>query len=137
MMRSICSVLGMVLALSFGACGDDEMANADSIERTLAWDGGAVRVAFELETPRVGQNPFAVTVSRVDTGAAVTDLTVTAVPDMPSMGHGSSHNVDPIHVGGGRYEGSVNLTMPGEWRVLLEFERNGEWLGETEYAITP
>ena len=136
MMRSMYSILGMVLALSLGACGDDEMANADPIERTLAWSEGDVLVALELEAPRVGQNPFAVTVNRVDTGAAVTDLTVTAVPDMPAMGHGSSHNVDPIHVGDGRYEGSVNLTMPGEWRIVLEFERHDESLGTTEYAIT-
>jgi hypothetical protein len=48
-----------------------------------------------------------------------TDLTTYLTPTMPSMGHGSSGNVDPIHKLNGMYTGKVNLTMTGDWD--LEF----------------
>lgn len=91
-------------------------------------------------TPTVGKNPFTVTVhQRADmmgmSWAALDDLVVTATPDMPSMGHGSTGNVDPVHVAAGRYDGSVNLTMPGTWRIVLAFARDGVELGAVEYTI--
>jgi hypothetical protein len=90
---------------------------------------------------QVGQNPFTVTVNRKTDmhgmmWEPLTDLTVTAVPDMPSMGHGSPGNIDPTHVEGGRYDGSVNLTMPGQWRIVLGFARGDEELGTVEYSIS-
>lgn len=90
---------------------------------------------------KVGQNPFTVTVNRKTdmhgmTWEAVGDLEVKVVPDMPSMGHGSPGNIDPVHVAAGRYDGSVNLTMPGQWRIVLEFARGGQELGTVEYTMT-
>lgn len=90
---------------------------------------------------KVGQNPFTVTVNRKTdmhgmTWESVGDLAVTVVPDMPSMGHGSPGNVDPVHVAAGRYDGSVNLTMPGQWRIVLGFSRGGQEIGTVEYAVT-
>lgn len=90
---------------------------------------------------KVGQNAFTVTVNqKADMHgmmwSSVEDLVVTAVPDMPSMGHGSPNNVDPVHVGGGRYDGSVNLTMPGQWRIVLTFARGGMSMGSVEYVIS-
>lgn len=90
---------------------------------------------------KVGQNPFTVTVNeKADMHGMMweplSDLTVTAVPDMPSMGHGSPGNIDPAHVQAGRYDGSVNLTMPGQWRIVLGFSRGGQEIGTVEYMIT-
>lgn len=132
MIRAI-SILSVFVALSLVACADETPAPTN--EKVVSWGGVEVVVALELDTPRVGHNPFAVTVAYQD-GGPITDLTVTVVPDMPSMGHGSSGNVDPTHVGDGRYEGSANLTMPGEWRIVLDFVRDGEPVGSVEYAIS-
>lgn len=43
------------------------------------------------------------------------------VPEMPSMGHGSPNNVDPVSVGNGKYDGKVNFTMTGYWKLNLDF----------------
>lgn len=88
----------------------------------------------------VGRNDFTVTVHRKTdmmgmSWGALDDLTISATPDMPSMGHGSTGNVDPVHVAAGRYDGSVNLTMPGTWRVKLSFARGGLTLGSVEYTL--
>ncbi|RPI69704.1 MAG: hypothetical protein EHM43_00860 [Ignavibacteriae bacterium] len=48
-----------------------------------------------------------------------TDLVPKLTPTMPSMGHGSNGNVDPVHKLNGVYTGKVNLTMTGNWD--LEF----------------
>jgi len=90
---------------------------------------------------KVGQNPFTVTVNKkADMHGMMweplSDLTVTAAPDMPSMGHGSPGNIDPVHVQAGRYDGSVNLTMPGQWRIVLGFARGGAEIGTVEYSIS-
>lgn len=90
---------------------------------------------------KVGQNPFTVTVNRKTDmhgmmWESVGDLEVTVVPDMPSMGHGSPGNIDPVHAAAGRYDGSVNLTMPGQWRIVLGFSRAGQEIGTVEYTIT-
>ena len=63
------------------------------------------------------------------------DCAITVTPDMPSMGHGSTHNVDPVHVANGRYEGRVNFTMPGLWRDVFAFSRDGVPLGTVEYSF--
>lgn len=101
----------------------------------------AALVTFTFDAaPRVGQNTFTVTVHhKTDmhgmAWAPDDDFAITATPDMPSMGHGSTMNVDPIHVGAGRYEGSLNFTMPGLWRVLLGFSRGGTSVGTLEYTF--
>lgn len=48
-------------------------------------------------------------------------MTITMEPEMPSMGHGSPNNVDPVHMGMGHYKGKVNFTMTGLWHLNLGF----------------
>lgn len=40
-------------------------------------------------------------------------------PSMPSMGHGSEGNSQPVARRKGRYLGAVNYTMTGDWRLSL------------------
>jgi hypothetical protein len=71
---------------------------------------------------KVGNNPFEVTVHRMESMMsfpAATDLAIEIIPEMPSMGHGSPNNVNPVHIANGHYLGSVNFTMTGEWRINL------------------
>lgn len=70
------------------------------------------------------------------TFSAVTDLTLVMTPDMPSMGHGSPNNVDPIHKGNGHYEGKVNFTMTGEWRIQVELYQGSTVIGTTAFTTT-
>ena len=52
---------------------------------------------------------------------AVDGYTMTMVPEMPSMGHGSPNNVDPVSNGNGKYDGKVNFTMTGYWKLNMDF----------------
>jgi len=49
------------------------------------------------------------------------DAQLTVNPTMPSMGHGSNGNVDPVHVTGANYRTTVNLIMSGEWNIEFSF----------------
>lgn len=108
----------------------DAMGGTTAAVVTLNFDGPLA----------AGQNTFTVTVHQKGdmmgmVWDAIEDLTITATPDMPSMGHGSSGNIDPVHVAAGRYEGSVNLFMPGTWRIILGFEKGQADLGTIEYVV--
>ena len=55
----------------------------------------------------------------------VDDFQLTMTPEMPSMGHGSPNNVDPVSSGKGRYKGKVNFTMTGDWRLHFKLVKAG------------
>lgn len=46
-------------------------------------------------------------------------------PFMPDMGHGSSQNETAQSQGDGRYQGTVNFSMPGFWQVKVRIIKNG------------
>lgn len=54
----------------------------------------------------------------------VTNMDIVFWPEMVSMGHSSTGNVDPVHVANGLYSGTVNLSMAGDWRFHLELSQN-------------
>lgn len=49
-----------------------------------------------------------------------TDLSLVTTPWMPSMGHGSSDNENPLHREKGLYSGKVNFNMAGNWDVYID-----------------
>jgi len=72
--------------------------------------------------PKVGVNDFGLAIhtrASMMSFPPATGLTVTMVPTMPSMGHGSPNNVNPVHTANGHYKGSVNFTMTGTWVIDL------------------
>lgn len=78
--------------------------------------------------PKVGINDFVVVAyTRQDAmnWPAVNDLTFEMEPEMPSMGHGSPNNVNPVFTTNGHYAGKVNFTMTGDWRIHLSVSRAG------------
>ena len=73
--------------------------------------------------PEVGQNEFEVVIHRMGSMmdyTPVENLSLTIDPQMPSMGHGSSNNVNPSHTGAGHYVGTANFTMPGTWVIGVD-----------------
>lgn len=92
-----------------------------------------------LEDPIVGLNPVRLSIARRETLTDfpfVEDLTVTVETYMPSMGHGSTGNVDPSGSGGGHYEGVVAFNMTGDWEVTFAVtDTSGTELGQVVYAL--
>lgn len=126
--------------LSFGELQVSERAIPARKDLVVGESKYIVTLNFADGAPAVGESPVVVTVHQVmHMGAMfppVTDLGITMTPFMPTMGHGSSGNVDPVHTAHGEYEGLVNFNMLGAWRITLELRRAGEKLGEVVYDFT-
>lgn len=85
---------------------------------------------------KVGNNPFEITIHKMESMMsfpAVTDLTAEIIPEMPSMGHGSPNNVNPVHLSNGHYAGTVNFTMTGDWRIHLTIKKDGRLISDKSY----
>lgn len=77
----------------------------------------------EPMAPEMGLNDFQLMIYKRESMMSfppATDLKVEIEPEMPSMGHGSPNNENPIHVEDGLYSGKVNFTMTGYWKVNVK-----------------
>jgi len=77
---------------------------------------------------KVGMNPFEITIHNMKSMMEFPpcdDFTVVITPEMPSMGHGSPNNVNPVYVTNGHYVGTVNFTMTGAWRINMLIKKSG------------
>ena len=87
---------------------------------------------------RVGINDVEFLVHESTDGFAfqpVEGLATTLEPTMPSMGHGSEGNVDPVHAHDGWYTGRVNFTMTGEWDLALELFGGEELVAAANFLV--
>ncbi len=57
-------------------------------------------------------------------------LTLDFHPEMTSMKHGSSNNVNPQGSGAGIYKGKVNFSMSGDWRLFFNISKGDTQLGK-------
>lgn len=76
----------------------------------------------EPSGPEVGMNDFIVTAhvkESMMSFPALEDLNIEFEPMMPSMGHGSPNNENPVHILDGHYQGIVNFTMSGWWELNM------------------
>jgi YtkA-like len=91
------------------------------------------------EKMKVGVNDFEVTAYKMVGPyefAPVEDYTIVLTPEMPSMGHGSPNNVNPVYTAGGHYKGKVNFTMTGDWRLNLSISKNGAAVKDLYFDVT-
>jgi len=94
--------------------GTDGASYVVSLLRPVTWKVGMNDVEFLLHKRVSGMD-----------WPAVTDFTMVMTPWMTSMNHGSANNIDPVHVGNGHYNGEVNYTMTGDWRLHLQLNQSG------------
>lgn len=87
--------------------------------------------------PKVGMNDFELAIHKRETGMSwpiVAGLTVEIEPEMPTMGHGSPGNVNPVYTSMGHYKGTVNYTMTGLWRVHITVkDAGGSVMNDSNY----
>ncbi len=85
---------------------------------------------------KVGNNPFEITIHTMASMMSFPccdDFTVEITPEMPSMGHGSPNNVNPVLTTMGHYVGSVNFTMTGAWRINMVFKKGDRVIGKNAF----
>jgi hypothetical protein len=87
---------------------------------TLASDSGALRLTLTAPNgATVGTGTFEMAVADATDGSPRDGLTVSVVPWMPAMGHGTAPSTVTAE-GGGRYRlDDVYLFMPGSWELEI------------------
>lgn len=111
---------------------DVEVDDSNRVETFVGSDENKYILTWiEPNEPEVGINDLVVSLHKQESMTsfpAVTDATVEFEPWMPSMGHGSSNNVNPVHEESGFYHGEVNYNMTGDWELRFDITLNGEEL---------
>lgn len=92
---------------------------------TALHDGGKYFITLiDPASPKVGINDMEIAIYKkasMMSFPADNSLSVALTPEMPTMGHGSPNNVNPVSMGKGHYKGKVNFTMTGLWKLNLDF----------------
>lgn len=87
--------------------------------------------------PQTGMNDFELMIYKRESMMSfppVSDLQIEMSPMMPSMGHGSPNNENPVMQGPGHYAGQFNCTMSGLWQVdLVIKDASGKVLDDQGY----
>lgn len=94
--------------------GTDGINYIISLKRPVAWSVGSNDLVVLLHK-RQDMMHFPV----------VDSMELVFTPEMVSMGHGSTGNVDPVSIGSGYYQGIASLSMSGDWRFHFELKKNG------------
>lgn len=90
----------------------------------------------EPNAPIVGANSFKIaiyTMENMMSFVPVNYLAVEIEPEMPSMGHGSNGNINPVFTNNGMYEGTVSFNMTGDWRIHLALNQDNELVKDGIY----
>jgi hypothetical protein len=96
-------------------------ADTDTTGMYIAW-------APPAKPDYIGMNDLELVVFRRQADhswAPDSSYSLTINPVMPSMGHGSDGNVNPVHEALGHYLGKVNYSMAGDWKVTVTPVKNG------------
>lgn len=97
-------------------------------------DGSRIILSYvDPLKPKVGTNDLQIaihTTADMMTFSEANDFTVQMTTEMPSMGHGSPNNTNPVSVSAGLYKGKVNFTMPGDWKLHFKLLKNGVTVAE-------
>ena len=101
-------------------------------------DGNSYFITMiEPTAPEIGINDFSVAVHMRESMMSfppVESFIIEIEPEMPSMGHGSINNVDPVHMDMGHYLGKVNFSMSGYWKInMLLKDADGNVLDDTHF----
>jgi len=91
---------------------------------------------IEPSSPEVGVNDLEWTVHQRESMMSfppVENFQISIEPTMPSMGHGSPNNVDPVHMNSGHYMGKVNFTMTGVWRIDFNLTDGTHMVDDDQY----
>ncbi len=120
---------------------DSSIFSINPSSRTLiySWENTALQRTMFLTmisptAPRVGLNPVEMLLHKtadMNSYEEITDAQMYIRPWMETMGHGSANNVDPVYTTGGKYVGTVNFNMPGEWFLYDSIKVGGNFITNT------
>lgn len=111
----------------------------ESKSQLFKWNNSVTQREYVLtlidpNSPRVGLNTLNMMLhesANSQTYYEVESAEMFIRPWMEAMGHGSGNNVNPVYNGGGRYSGTVNFTMAGEWFLYDSIKVNSSFITGT------
>ena len=110
-------------------------AAADIADDTVAGPF-RIRVSLPDGTPTTGDNRLRIELKTL-AGEVVTDAAIRAVAQMPEMpGMGAVEVADLSHAGDGVYEGTLSLTIAGDWVLAVDAETEAQGHGDRVLALT-
>ncbi len=122
---------------NFDISVDNPATSVLSVFTALAPDNNKLVLSIlEPSKPKVGINDIEFTLHRKASmmdWPADDSYTIEITPEMPSMGHGSPNNVNPVSSGNGHYKGKVNFTMTGEWKINVLVKKGGNTISKDLY----
>ena len=122
---------------NFDITVDNPTTTVLTVFTALAPDNSKLVLSIlEPSKPKVGINDIEFTLHRKASmmdWPADDSYTIEITPEMPSMGHGSPNNVNPVSTGNGHYKGKVNFTMTGEWKINVVVKKNGNVVSSNLY----
>lgn len=127
-------VIGALLILFSGAAFGMNWHETRHVNKYL------IDATIQNNPPKVGENPITVVV-RDEAGVTVTDAKVFIEYDMPGMHHNEKEALDAgmftkdLLFKGGKYTGSLNFSMPGEWVIHLKTVRAGKAYTATHKVV--
>ena len=128
----------MVGSLLLAACGGGEQNTGGTSTPAPPAGNVDVTLATQPDPPRMGETTFEAMVMMG--GQPVTDADVSVelfMPAMPEMKMAEMRNSVALkHEGGGRYRGTGNVMMAGNWDATVSVKRNGQEVGGRKIPIT-
>ncbi len=118
---------------------DLQIANSSNVKTFTSGTDKYIMTLIDMNDPVVGLNDFEIGLYKKQTMMnfpPVTNAAVSIEPTMPSMAHGSSNNVNPVHTSLGHYLGKVNFTMTGDWQIDVNAVINDTVTLSTHYDVT-
>ena len=118
---------------------DLQIGNSGDVKTFTSGMDKYIMTLIDMKVPVVGLNDFEIGLYKKQTMMSfppVTGAGVSIEPTMPSMGHGSSNNVNPVHTSLGHYLGKVNFTMTGDWQIDVSAVINDTLTLSTHYDVT-
>jgi hypothetical protein len=122
-MKTSLAALTGVVALGTACSSPSSSSLSDQFPVTVTSDSGLLRVELTIPTPLVvGDDQVEMSITRIADGSPLDGMTVSIVPFMPSMGHGTSVIPTVTAEGEGRYlVTNLYLFMPGTWELRTSF----------------
>ena len=135
----------MVGTLLLAACGGSEPNSGTSnmpmpapAAQTPPAGNVDVTLTTQPDPPKMGETTFEAMVMMG--GQPITDADVSVelfMPAMPEMKMAEMRNSVALkHEGGGRYRGTGNVMMAGNWDATVSVKRNGQEVGGRKIPIT-
>jgi hypothetical protein len=122
-LKTAVAALAAVFALGTACSSPSSSSLADQFPVTVTSDSGQLRVELTTSSPPVvGTDQLEMSVTKVADGTPLDGMTVTIIPFMPSMEHGTSVVPTVTALGEGKYRvTNLYLFMPGTWELQTSF----------------